>query len=38
VLGDDPALTQARLGLVLGVRVVFAGVLELMGIAAPEQM
>jgi arginyl-tRNA synthetase len=38
VLGDDPLLTQARLGLVLGVRVVVAGALELMGLSAPEQM
>jgi arginyl-tRNA synthetase len=38
VLGDDPALTQARLGLVLGVRAVIAGTLDLMGLSAPEQM
>ncbi|MCH8083759.1 MAG: arginine--tRNA ligase, partial [Myxococcales bacterium] len=38
VLSDDPALTHARLGLVLAVRVVLANGLELLGISAPEQM
>ncbi len=38
VLSDDPALTHARLGLALAVRVVLANGLELLGIAAPEQM
>ncbi len=38
VLSDDPALTQARLGLALAVRVVLANGLEMLGISAPEQM
>jgi len=38
VLSDDAALTHARLGLTLAVRVVLANGLELMGISAPEQM
>jgi arginyl-tRNA synthetase len=38
VLSDDPALTHARLGLALAVRVVLANGLELLGIRAPEQM
>jgi arginyl-tRNA synthetase len=38
VLSDDPALTHARLGLALAVRVVLANGLELLGISAPEQM
>ncbi len=38
VLSDDPALTAARLALVLGVRAVLAGGLRLLGISAPEQM
>jgi len=38
VLSDDPALTHARLGLALAVRVVLANGLALLGISAPEQM
>jgi arginyl-tRNA synthetase len=38
VLSDDPALTAARLGLVLGVRTVLANGLSLLGLSAPEQM
>lgn len=38
VLGDDAGLTQARLGLTLGVRSVLAAGLELLGMSAPEQM
>jgi arginyl-tRNA synthetase len=38
VLSDDPALTHARLGLALSVRVVLANGLALLGISAPEQM
>jgi len=38
VLSDDAALTHARLGLVLAVRVVLANGLKLLGISAPEQM
>jgi arginyl-tRNA synthetase len=38
VLSDDEALTWARLGLALGVRVVLANGLNLLGIRAPERM
>jgi len=38
VLSDDPALTHARLGLALAVRVVLANGLALLGVSAPEQM
>ncbi len=38
ILGDDAALTAARLGLVLGVRTVLASGLELLGMSAPERM
>ena len=38
VLSDDAALTRARLGLTLGVRVVLANVLGLLGMSAPERM
>jgi len=38
VLSDDEALTRARLGLTLGVRVVLANVLGLLGMSAPERM
>ena len=38
VLSDDPALTNARLGLALAVRTVLAGVLSLLGISTPERM
>jgi arginyl-tRNA synthetase len=38
VLSDDPALTSARLGLALAVRIVLAGALRLLGISAPERM
>ncbi len=38
VLSDDPALTHARLGLALAVRIVLANGLGLLGVSAPEQM
>ncbi len=38
VLVEDPATTQARLYLVNGARVVLANALNLLGVAAPEQM
>jgi arginyl-tRNA synthetase len=38
ILSDDAALTSARLGLSLGVRIVLAGALRLLGISAPERM
>jgi arginyl-tRNA synthetase len=38
VVSDDPALTSARLGLALGVRIVLASGLALLGISAPERM
>jgi arginyl-tRNA synthetase len=38
VLSDDPALTNARLGLAIAVRTVLANALECLGISAPEQM
>ena len=38
VLSDDEDLTRARLGLTLGVRVVLANVMGLLGMSAPERM
>ncbi len=38
VLSNDPALSSARLGLALGVRIALAGALRLLGISAPERM
>ena len=38
ILSDDEALTRARLGLSLAVRVVLNNGLALLGISAPEQM
>ena len=38
VLGDDPDLTAARILLVDGIRQTIANGLELLGIAAPEEM
>ena len=38
VLSDDPVLTNARLGLALGVRIVLARALSLLGISQPERM
>jgi arginyl-tRNA synthetase len=38
VLSDDSALTNARLGLALAVRIALAGALRLLGISAPERM
>ena len=38
ILSDDVALTAARLGLTLGVRIVLAQGLELLGMSAPERM
>ncbi len=38
VLSDDPALTQARLGLCLAVRQVLGNGLRALGVGAPERM
>jgi len=38
VMGDDPALTAARLALVDAAKTVIANALNIMGIAAPERM
>ncbi|MFA4989616.1 MAG: arginine--tRNA ligase [Candidatus Omnitrophota bacterium] len=38
VLSDDPAMTQARLSLIEGARVVIATGLELLGVSRPEKM
>ncbi len=38
ILVDDPALSQARLALAFGVRVVLANALELLGVGAPRRM
>jgi arginyl-tRNA synthetase len=38
VLGDDEALTQARLSLCVATKQVLANVLELLGVSAPEVM
>lgn len=38
ILSDDPQLSQARLGLSRGVRLVLANGLGLLGISAPERM
>jgi len=38
VLGDDPALTRARLQLLDGVRTILALGMKLLGVSAPEQM
>ena len=38
VLSDDAALSQARLGLALGVRDVLAQGLAILGLSAPERM
>ena len=38
VLTDDPGVTFARLGLVLGVRTVVAASLAMLGVSAPERM
>jgi len=38
VLGDDPALTAARLSLVTAARMVLGAVLRLLGVSAPERM
>ncbi|MDJ0849627.1 MAG: arginine--tRNA ligase [Myxococcota bacterium] len=38
ILGDDAALTSARLGLTLAVRTVLANALALLGVDAPERM
>ena len=38
VISDDPALTQARLGLALAVRTVLANGLRLLGLSTPESM
>jgi arginyl-tRNA synthetase len=38
VLTDDPGVTSARLGLVLGVRTVVAASLAMLGVSAPERM
>jgi arginyl-tRNA synthetase len=38
ILADDPAVTQARLGLVNALRQVVRNALDLLGVQAPEQM
>lgn len=38
VVGDDPALSAARLSLVKAARIALANTLRLMGMTAPEQM
>jgi len=38
VLGDDPALTAARLALVQASRIVLRNVCGILGIEAPERM
>ena len=38
IVSDDATLTSARLGLALGVRIVLANALSLLGISAPERM
>ncbi|MDX9894967.1 MAG: arginine--tRNA ligase [Desulfofustis sp.] len=38
VIGDDQALSQARLGLVLALRTVFRNGLRIIGLTAPETM
>jgi arginyl-tRNA synthetase len=38
VLGEDEALTQARLALCVGTKRVLANLLELLGVSAPEAM
>ena len=38
VLGQEPGLTAARLGLVLSAKIVIRNGLRLLGVAAPEQM
>jgi arginyl-tRNA synthetase len=38
ILGDDPALSSARLSLALAARTVLASALELCGVSAPERM
>lgn len=38
IIGDDAALTQARLSLLLAVRQVFINAFGILGITAPEQM
>lgn len=38
VLGDDPALTTARLGLCIATKTVLASALRICGVSAPESM
>ncbi len=38
ILGDDPALTRARLALLRATRQVIANALAILGVSAPEQM
>ena len=38
VLGDDPALTAARLALLRATRQVLANALDVLGVSAPQQM
>ncbi len=38
ILGDDPALTRARLTLLRATRQVIANALDVIGVSAPEQM
>lgn len=38
VLSDDSALTSARIGLVVGVKILLSEALSLLGVSAPERM
>jgi arginyl-tRNA synthetase len=38
VLGEDPALTQARLAMADAIRIVIHNAMELLGVSAPEKM
>ncbi|MBI5632748.1 MAG: arginine--tRNA ligase [Nitrospirae bacterium] len=38
VIGDDPALTSARLALCTGIRIVIGDALGILGVTAPEKM
>jgi arginyl-tRNA synthetase len=38
ILGDDPKVTQARLAMADGIRIVIRNALELLGVSSPEKM
>jgi arginyl-tRNA synthetase len=38
ILGDDPELTQARLGMADAIRIVIHNAMDLLGVSAPEKM